>query len=727
MRALDRKLLRDLRGLKGQVITIALVVAVGVACAVALASTHTTLARSQEAFYERNRLADVWISCKRAPRALLERVERIPGVLLAEAREVEWLVLDLPGLAEPAVAQVLSLPAGGAQLNAIYLRSGREPEPGRPGEVVIGEAFANARRLGPGDELTAVLNGRRAVLRVVGVALSPEFVFAVSPSGYDDDQRFGIFWMDEAQLAAGFRMEGAFNDLALRLSPGARVEPVLEELDRLLQPYGGQGARERARMPSHRMLTQELGQLRSQAIWTPAIFLLVASFLVNVVLSRLVGAQREQIAALKAVGYTNGEIGVHYLKLALVVLVLGAVSGVLLGGALGRGLTQVYLDYFRFPALEYRLDAVAALQGSLVSTVAALGSLFAVRAAVRLPPAEAMRPPSPPAYQPLLLDRVGLARLFSQRARMVLRDLQRQPLRLLLSSLGVAMAVAVLIVGRFSTDALDWLLDKHFGLEQRSGLEVSFRAAVPVEAVDALRAIPGVLKVEPVRMLGVRFRNGHLMQEGFLQAWPAGAQLRQVLDPGMLPVALPPDGVLLNEELLRRLGAQVGDELRLDALDGTGRSATVRVAGPSGQIFGLGGTLALSALDRLFGDQGVATGAALQVDAAQVDRICARLKDLSAVSGAARPDLARARFESRNTDFLQVLTVILTLFAGPSPWASSTTTPGSRWPCARATSPRCGCSAARGARCRRSSSASWPQGSCSPSRSASPPGAGSPS
>ena len=658
--ALHRKLLRDLGLLKGQVITVAIVVGLGVGCAISLASTHLSLRSAMLAWYERGRLADVFASCKRAPRTRLATLESVPGVARAEARVIEPLALDLPDLPEPAMGMLISVPAAGPLLNVPHLRTGRLPEPGRPGEVVVGEAFAKARRLRLGDTIGAVLNGRRSDLRVVGTALSPEFIIAMSPSGYDDDERFALLWMDEEQLAAAFRMEGAFNDVSLRLSPGARAQAVVAEIDRLLVPYGGLGARERARLPSHRVLDGELKQLGTQATWIPMIFMLVAAFLVNVVLSRLVGTQREQIATLKALGYSGREIGLHFLEFAAVVLCAGSAFGLVLGDVLGRMFTEAYLGFFRFPSLQFRIDGETAVQGVAVALLSAFGAIFAVRAAIRLPPAEGMRPPSPPVYRPLILDRLGVGGVFSQRARMVLRDLHRKPLRLLVSSAGIAMAVGVVILGRFSGDAIDWMLSQHFDVEQRADVEVSFRDPVTADAVASLRAVPGVFRAEPVRMMAARLRRGHLAQDVILQGLPAAPLLHRALGPGYIPAPPPPAGMGVPDELLKRLDAGLGDEVTVEALDGTGRTARVRLTERNEQLFGLVGTLEIRQLDALFGDQGAATGAGLLVDSALAAKTSAQLKEHGSISGATSLRQARRRFKERNTDFLNVITAVVT-------------------------------------------------------------------
>ena len=247
-----------------------------------------------------------------------------------------------------------------------------------------------------------ILNGTRRDLRVVGTALSPEFVFAIAPGGaMPEPDGFAVIWMLEDAVAASYQMEAAFDDVVIDLMPGADESGVLDGVDRILEPYGGLGAVGRSLQQSNYFLSQELQGLEQMADVVPVIFLAVAAFLLNVVLSRLIHLQRGQIAALKALGYADRQIGFHYLKLVSVVVVIGAVAGIALGVWLGGAMTQLYTKFFQFPVLEYRLDAGVALTGVVVSLVAAVaGGLFAVRSVVRLPPAEAMRPPRASALQP---------------------------------------------------------------------------------------------------------------------------------------------------------------------------------------------------------------------------------------------------------------------------------------------------------------------------------------
>ncbi|NIM62628.1 MAG: ABC transporter permease, partial [Acidobacteria bacterium] len=191
-------------------------------------------------------------------------------------------------MSEPVTGRLISIDVTqGARLNDVALLRGRLPEPDRPGEVLVGEGFALAHDLDPGASFFAVINGRKRELSVVGIGLSPEFVYAIRPGDLmPDDSRFGVMWMDRKALATAFDMEGGFNDVTLKLAPGASAAEAVAYLDRLLERYGGLGAFPRSLQISHWYLDSELRQLRGFGMFVPVVFLSVAAFLLNVVLRR---------------------------------------------------------------------------------------------------------------------------------------------------------------------------------------------------------------------------------------------------------------------------------------------------------------------------------------------------------------------------------------------------------------------------------------------------------
>lgn len=666
VRTIDRKLLRDLIHMKGQVLTIALVVACGIASYTAIQGTYYSLLHARDTYYERYRFADVFAHVHQAPDSLRERLLAIRGIASISTRVVERVSLPLDSLPEPATGHIVSLPAKGEPvLGGILLRTGRMFEPGRNDEVVVLEAFAIAQGLEIGDRLPAVIAGIRRELRVVGTALAPEYVFSVSPGEMmPDPGRFAVLWMDTPVVTAAFRIEGAWNDLLVRLQPGASERLVIEQLNRLLEPYGCTGAHGRDRQLSNNVLRGEIAQLQTLTTIMPVIFLGVAAFLINVVLARLVQLQRGQIATLKAVGYGNREVGLHYLKLVSVLVLAGAVLGVAFGVWVGGEMTGLYTRYFHFPSLEYRIDARVMTVAVLSSLLAAVvGALSSVRKVIRLPPAEAMRPEAPTVYRRALTERLHLTWLFGQSARMVLRELERRPLRTLLSSLGVAMAVAVLVAGRFGIDAVDWFMEVQFEQSQREDLNVSFRRNMPQRALGELAHLPGVLRVEDLRAVGVRFRYGHRFRESVIFGHPDDAELRRVIDRTGKLVKVPLDGILITSTLADLLDVQVGDKLTVEVLEGQRAVEQVVVSGLADEVFGLFGHMRASVLQRLLRDQGSISAALLSIDPMQRESLERALRARPEVLGISRRDNVIEMFRQQTAGQMRFTTLILTIFA----------------------------------------------------------------
>ncbi len=471
--ALDRKLLREISRLKGPIATIALVLAAGITSFIALLGAYASLDRSREIYYDRYRFAHVFANVERAPESVARQIEGLPGVAVAQTRISKEVTLPIEGMSRPAYGRLLSLPsAGEPSTNALYLRMGRLPERGNEEEAAVLEPFAEAHGLRPGHQLPAVINGKLRRLRVVGIVLSPEFVYAIRPGAIADDRRrYAVIWMNRDTLASAFAMDGAFTDITLRLQPGASDAAVRERVDRILRPYGSDGSVDRAHQLSNRILKDELGQLEAIAGMVPAVFLGVAAFLINMVLGRLITLQRPEIAALKAIGYTNRELGRHFLGLAFVIMVPAGLLGIVGGAILGHIVLDLYGGIFRFPALAFDMSAGLVSTALLVSSAAATsGALVAVYRSVQLPPAEAMRPPAPSRYRRSLLERIGVGKLLGPSGMMILRELQRRPLRTALSAFGMAGAMALIVLGYFGVDSLDRYLESTLLREQRQTL-----------------------------------------------------------------------------------------------------------------------------------------------------------------------------------------------------------------------------------------------------------------
>ena len=667
MSALNLKLARDLWHIRGQALAIAVVIGCGVAVFVMALSTIRSLDETRTAYYERYRFAEVFASVKRAPEWLTGRIGDIPGVKSVAARIVVDVSLDLPAVAEPITGRLISLPErAGPTHNDFTLRSGRMLAPGRADEAVVSRAFAEAHRLAPGNQISAILNGHKRRLTIVSIALSPEYVYAIAPGAIiPDNSRFGVLWMGRKALAAAYDLDGAFNDVSLTLLRGALEDDVIRRLDDILEPYGGVGAYGRGDQVSNWYLSSEIEQLGHLARHLPPIFLAVAVFLLHMVVSRLIATEREQIGVLKAFGYTDGEVGWHYLKLVMAIVGAGVVFGSATGAGLGRGLTELYAEFFQFPLLYYRPGTGVFAVAALVSFAAGgLGALGAVRRAVTLPPAEAMAPPAPTMYRRSWWDRGGAIGALAEPTRMIVRHIARWPVRAALTTLGIAMAVSILVTTMQWIDAIDHILEVYYFQAQRQDVSITFVEPQASRTLIESARLPGVVTAEPFRRVPARLRLGPRHRREAIAGISAGAQLTQVLDAKERALRMPPDGLVLSTMLAKLLGAEPGDVLTVEVMEGRRPVRRIRVAALMETSIGTPAYMDLGALNRMMGEGPTLSGIHLLVDSQRQDEIFSYLKTTPAVAGVmARAGMIQS-FRETLAETTYIMVSFLVLFGG---------------------------------------------------------------
>ena len=669
MKALDRKLLRDLRLMWSQALTIALVVASGIGGFITSLSAVDSLALARDEFYADARFADLFAAVKRAPNALASTLAAQPGVAEVQTTVEQMVRVELPGVSDPILGQLIGMdPQRPFSLNRVTLAGGRALDGAGVRradgslEVLVSEGFAQARGLKPGSTLKALVNGRQRTLIVVGTALSPEFVFA-GLWGMPDLRGFGIFWMDREALASAYDMNGAFNRIAIRLAPGASEPAVIDALSRLLAPYGGRQVNGRADQISHAMLDNEIKEQRVLGTVLPAIFLGVAAFLLNVVVSRLVATQREQIAALKALGYPNRDIAAHYLKLVMLIVAVGLLLGMVVGDRLGTMFTGLYTEFFRFPRFEHHMAPWLLLvsMGITVATAVA-GTLNAILATVRLAPAEAMRPPAPGRYRRTLLERLGI-RGMSPALRMIIRNMERRPWRTTISIGGVAAAVAIVVLGNFFRDAIEYIVDAQFNVAMRSDVAVwMVEPGDDIARLDLAR-LPAVTQVESTRFVPVTFRHGHRSERSLIRGYDGRAVLYRVVDAENHATTLEGMGLVITDRLADKLGVRVGDTLLAEVEEGRPRSVALTVGATVREMMGLNAYMDREALNRALGDGDLSSGYVLAVERDREEGLLEAIKSLPRVAGAFSKATMLRNMQEISARNVRIMSTILTAFA----------------------------------------------------------------
>ena len=661
-----------------QALAIAMVIVSGVGIFIMSLSTLDSLYETRETYYRDNHFAHIFASLKRAPLSLVKRIEQIPGVDKVETRVVAYVNLDVEGFEDPISGHILSLPENSrGLLNQIYLREGRLPEPGRDNEIVLSEEFVQAHKLQPGDKISATINGRRKALTIVGIALSPEFIYQIAPGAmFPDPLRYGVLWIARQPLATAYDMEGAFNNVTLTLSRSTgrgtneqaaneqanNEQTVIDRLDDILKDYGGIGTIGRKDQFSNRFLSEELKQQRTIATIFPVIFFGVAAFLLNVVISRLIRLQREEVATLKAFGYSDIAIGIHYIKLVLLIVSLGVIIGIGAGIWMGKGMSNIYMVMYSLPYMIYVLKPQVIIAAALISmAVAVMGTLYAVYSAARLPPAQAMQPELPEKYHTTLVERLGLQRWLSQPTRMILRHIERRPLKSLMTTLGIAMACGIMMVSGFQEGAINYMVEIQYGMSQREDMIAIYTEPASKRSLYSLQSLQGVEHAEGFRLVPANFKFEHRFYRTALHGIEPEGSLYRLLDTNLNIIDLPEDGIILTDYLAELLHIKTGDLLTIEVLEGQRVTVQVPVAGTAKQYLGVNGYMRIESLNALLKEGYALTGALLSVDDRYQRDVYAELKEMPRVAGVVEHESAIKSFYDTIAETILFFTFITTL------------------------------------------------------------------
>lgn len=663
LNALDKMLTRDLWRMRGQVLAVALVIASGVATLVMSLSTVEALQQTTDTYYQRYRFAEIFAHATRAPQRLLNQIESLPGVQTVQSRITRLANIDIDGFAEPVIGQINSIPqTGQPKLNQLVIRQGRWLSPGRDDEVILSEPFAQAHQLGLGDPIDIIMNGHKRRFFVVAVALSPEFIYSIGPGALlPDDKRFGVMWMGQKVLEGAYDLEGSFNSLSLTLLYNTPPQRILKQLDVILKPYGGTRAFTRGDQISNWFVQNEIIIQKSMARILPTIFIAVAAFLSNMVLARLITTQRTEIGLLKAFGYSSGQIGWHYSKMILLICILGVALGSVIGAYFGRINTQMYAEMFRFPLLIYQPGPFAFLVGALVSTLAAwLGAINAVHKAVKLPPAQAMIPPSPDTYRSTFISSAIIAKGLDQPSRIALRQIFRWPVRSFLTSSGIAMAAGLIILSLQWNDSLEHLSRIYFFEAQRQNAMVGMVEDQSLGAIYDFAHLPGVLKAEPMRMVNAEFKAGVITHRGAITAVPLNSELHPIYDDAQRRVvSLPATGLVIASRLAQKLQVKVGDMIWVEILQGRRPEIPIQIVGIFETYIGLPVYMRLESLNRLLTEPPTFRFANLLLDPNQHDELYLAFKNTPKISAVM---LKQSAIDAFNENVIEHLMVFISMF-----------------------------------------------------------------
>jgi putative ABC transport system permease protein len=670
---LDRKLWREARGSLALLGAITSVIAVGVMCFIYMRSTHHNLSLARWQYYAQCRMADFWVDVKKAPLVEVERLTELPGVTAIRPRIQFYATVDLAQVASPLNAMVLSLPdEREAQpiINDIVLETGGYFTDRRANEVIVNSAFARRQGIRPGQTIHLILNNRRQELLVVGTAISSEFIYLVAPGSIAPDrEHFGVFYLKRTFAEEVFDFDGATNQIVGLLDPEHQEhsQDILRRIESMLAPYGVVTSYPRRTQTSNQFLSDELRGLGLFSTMMPAIFLVVGALVLNVLMVRLVDQQRVTIGTLKAIGYPDATIFLHYTKFALALALGASLVGLVLGYGMANFVTSLYRMFYEFPNLENHIYAGTYSGGVAVAIVCALvGSLQGARTALALKPAEAMRPKPPARGGAIWLEQFAwLWQRLSFGWRLVLRNVFRNPLRSAVGMFAAAMGAALLVCGFILANAITFLIDFQFERVTRSDVDLHFKDERGVAALFEARSLPGVDRAEPVFDVSCTFIHGpHRRRSGIMGVAP-GSRLTTPRDTQGRAIRVPETGLAMSRKLAELLEIIPGDYVTVLPTRGLRHELRVRVAELSDSYIGMAVYADIRFLGRLLREEFALNGVQLALDTSprSMRQFYAQIKQLPAVQSVnARADTIE------NMNFIvatqRIFISLLVLFAG---------------------------------------------------------------
>lgn len=681
MSALYKKLWRTIGKTKGQFIAVAAVVTVGIAVYIAMTTAYFNLNESKEKFYRDHNFADYYFQVVKAPQQVTKQIETIPGVTGVTGR-IQKDVTLVNDYNKRATARLTSysLPIE-QEINNLQLLTGRffaeETVTGRPGEqptrtgdieILVDPQYAEANHLDFNDTVTIVAEGKTVPLTMVGTATGPEFIYLMKDAAtlLPDPRSFGIIAMSRERAQQLLNLQGQVNQVLVTLAPGTDAEKVAEQVKSILEPYGNLADYPRKQQLSNAMLEGELDGLKASSRFMPAIFLGIAAAIQFVILGRLVRSQRLQIGVMKALGYNNRQVILHYTGYSVLVALCGAVMGTLLGLALASVMSQAYAIYFNLPATIGAVNTQAILYGIILSLgVSTLAGLTACRSVTAINPAESMRSEPPKGGGKTLVENLSwLWHRLDTSWKMSIRSAARNHSRFAITMVGVVFAVGMLVVSLFTIDAVDYMIESHFHQSQRYDYLIRFTSPVKENELLNINRIAGVNRAEPLLEIPVKIKFNGKNEDDSITGLEPGTTLKRLRDPREQPVEIPEEGLLVSQRTADRLGAKVGDTVEVETLLGIGpaRYAQVKIVGINRQLVGAGSFVSLDQANLILQERQLASGVMLKMDPAFTAQLEEELEDMTAVSSILSRQQELGNF-NQNMDAMVYSISIMVIFA----------------------------------------------------------------
>lgn len=635
MNILNKKLLRDLWQAKGQFLSVLVIVVIGVMFYSGINAAFRNLSGASEKYYREYRFGDLWVSFQKAPESTEARIESLPFVKMAMGRIVQDVNILISG--ENASIRLITLPDEKKDIvNDIMMKSGRYFSLTDNNQCLVDEAFFKAHNLKTGDYIFPIINGNEVRLKVIGSVTNPEYVYSIKDASelVPDNRRFGVIYIKKSFGQAILGTNGSINSASMLLREGTDIEKAKDDVKKLLKEYGVTEVVDREDQISNRMISEKLKGLQSTGGAFPVLFFIVAAVIIYITMGRMVENQRNQIGVLKAFGFGNMRILLHYLSFSACLAISGSLIGSIFGMYLGKAFTELQNVYFNLPTGDMKIYPELVVPASLLTLFfCLLAGYNSCKKVFKIMPSEAMRPKSPLKGKKIIIEKVELLwKSLNYSWKIILRNVFRYKRRALLTSIGVIFATSITVVALGENDSIKFLVDQQYSNIQNYDIKVNFSRFLSLEELRYIKSIPHVSKIEPVIETGVEISNGWRTKTTGFTALVGNPEIYKVTDKAGTPLILPDNGILLPDKLSKVLGVSPGDMVNVQSFLPGKEKKEIQVKGTIAQYLGTSAYANLESIDYLLGEGRIANSAVIKLDSRSSEQqVVERLKEIPAV------------------------------------------------------------------------------------------------
>ncbi|SHI55041.1 ABC transporter permease [Lutispora thermophila] len=565
MKKLDLRLLRMIKASKGQFISVVIIIMVGLSIFISFSTTAVNMRNAIDYYYEESKLSHIHVQLMRIPQNALNEIESMEGVTDVQGRISFDVPLKIDDKGEKVTIRIISMPEGGGKVNRLY--PGETMDGLNQGKTILIRQFAQARNIKPGDIIQPYINGREHSLKVADVASSSEFVYLMEneQTMMPANERFGVAYVAEEFAQSVYGFGGSYNELLIRVKDEDMIDDIARKLEERLDKYGVKRIVKREDQLSNKILSQELLGLDIMAAAIPVLFLIVAGIIIVIVLSRIVSNDRMSIGVLKALGYSNGQVLLHYLKYALIIGITGSVLGIIVGLVIAGAMSEIYAMFFEIPLLKVEIHYIYIIYSIVLTSLFCMVSGFmGARRVLGIMPADSMRPEPPKSGKHIFIENISFiwSRL-SFSWKMVIRNIMRTKRRFVFLVMGLAMAFAINTIPIFMWDNATGMFYIQYGKFQKMDYIIGLAKPMNENVIYDVKGLLKVGKLEPRVEYPFEISNGLKKLNANIVGVPRNTMFYEFRNEYDEEVILPYKGIFITEYMAKALNVKKGDYVRV--------------------------------------------------------------------------------------------------------------------------------------------------------------------